>query len=217
MPLFSKLKRSSPRGDSLGLLTNKWVLYIMLILGVFDVFNFYQNGQMMSLYVFLFVGILTSFFSKNMIVIIVTAIAIAHIFTYGERMSEGFEEEEEDDEKEGIDGATDEVVVDEDAVDDEAEKNKKVKPEMVPSADAIKGAAEGLAGEIKKNGVEGLSKETFDLIQAQETLLQNLGKMSDFVKVDGMGASSMVGGASSMVGGASKKEGYATLADAYRS
>jgi predicted acyltransferase (DUF342 family) len=202
MSLFSKLKKSSPRGASLDLLTNKWVLYIMLILGVFDVFNFYQNGQMMSLYVFLFVGILTSFFSKNMIVIIVTAIAIAHIFTYGERMSEGFTEEEEE-EKEGL-----EDVAEEDAVDDEAEKKKKEQPEMVPSADAIKGAAEGLAGEIKKNGVEGLSKETFDLIQAQETLLQNLGKMSDFVKVEGTGAS--------MVGG-SKKEGYATLADAYRS
>jgi len=207
MPLFSKLRRSSPRGDSLGLLTNKWVLYIMLILGVFDVFNFYQNGQMMSLYVFLFVGILTSFFCKNMIVIIVTAIAIAHIFTYGERMSEGFEEEEEEEEeKEGL-----EDVAEEEVVDGEAEK-KTEQPEMVPSADAIKSAAEGLAGEIKKNGVDGLSKETFDLIQAQETLLQNLGKMSDFVKVDGVPSMG-----SSMVGGASKKEGYATLADAYRS
>ena len=139
-----------------------------------------------------------------MIVIIVTAIAIAHIFTYGERMSEGFTEEEEEEEKEGLE---EDVVVEEDAVDDtEADKNKKAKPEMVPSADAIKGAAEGLAGEIKKNGVEGLSKETFDLIQAQETLLENLGKMSDFVKVDGVPST-----------GASKKEGYATLADAYRS
>jgi hypothetical protein len=179
----------------------------MLILGVFDVFNFYQNGQMMSLYVFLFVGILTSFFCKNMIVIIVTAIAIAHIFTYGERMSEGFEEEEEEEEeKEGL-----EDVAEEEVVDGEAEK-KTEQPEMVPSADAIKSAAEGLAGEIKKNGVDGLSKETFDLIQAQETLLQNLGKMSDFVKVDGVPSMG-----SSMVGGASKKEGYATLADAYRS
>ena len=219
MSLFSKLKKSSPRGASLDLLTNKWVLYIMLILGVFDVFNFYQNGQMMSLYVFLFVGILTSFFCKNMIVIIVTAIAIAHIFTYGERMSEGFEEEEEEEEKEGLeDDAAEENAAEEDTteVDDEAEKKKKVKPEMVPSADVIKDAAEGLAGEIKKNGVDGLSKETFGLLQAQEKLLENLGKMSDFVKVEGMGASSKVGGAS-MVGGASKKEGYATLADAYRS
>ena len=204
MPLFSKLKKSSYRGASLDLLTNKWVLYIMLILGVFDVFNFYQNGQMMSLYVFLFVGILTSFFCKNMIVIIVTAIAIAHIFTYGERMSEGFteeEEEEEEDKKEGakgIDGIEDDVEEDEEA-------KKPAKPEMVPSADAIQNAAEGLAGQIKKNGVEGLSKETFGLLEAQEKLLQNLGKMSDFVKVEGTSASS------------SKKEGYANYSDAYRS
>jgi hypothetical protein len=175
----------------------------MLILGVFDVFNFYQNGQMMSLYVFLFVGILTSFFCKNMIVIIVTAIAIAHIFTYGERMSEGFteeEEEEEEDKKEGL----------EDDVEDEDEdaKKKKEKPEMVPSADAIQNAAEGLAGQIKKNGVDGLSKETFDLIQAQQTLLDNLGKMSDFVKVEGMGTSKV---------GGSQQEKFTNYSDAYRS
>ena len=195
MSIFSKINKSS-RGTSLNLLANKWVLYAMLILGVFDVFNFYQNGQMLSLYVFLFVGVLTSFFSKNMIVIIVTAIAISHIFTYGERMSEGFkdEEEEEDEEKEGID----DTVAETDAV-AEAEAEDKKKKVGVPSADAIQGAATDLSNEIKKTGVEGLSKETFGLIKAQETLLENLGKMSDFVNVNG----------------AAKKEGYCSLADAY--
>jgi hypothetical protein len=186
----------SARGGSLNLLTNKWVLYAMLILGVFDIFNFYQNGQMMSLYVFLFVGILTSFFSKNMIVVIVTAIAISHIFTYGERMSEGFEDanEEEDEEKEGEEK---EGLEDEDV----DEKKKKTETAVtVPSSDAIKGAATDLASEIKKSGVDGLSKETFDLIKAQETLLDNLGKLSNFVKVEGM----------------SKKEGYCSLEDAYK-
>jgi hypothetical protein len=197
MSIFSKINKSS-RGTSLNLLANKWVLYAMLILGVFDVFNFYQNGQMMSLYVFLFVGVLTSFFSKNMIVIIVTAIAISHIFTYGERMSEGFEdekEEEEEEEKEGIDDTVAEAEAD-------AKKAKEKKIE-VPSADAIQGAATDLSNEIKKTGVEGLSKETFGLIEAQETLLKNLGKLSDFVNVDGVKS------------GASKKEGYCSLADAY--
>ena len=187
MTISSKLSKSAI-GNSLGLLTNKWVLYFMLILGVFDVFNFYQNGQMMSLYVFLFVGVLTSFFSKNMIVIIVTAITVAHIFTFGNRMSEGFEEKEEEDEEE---------------LEDESEEEKQKKPEEkveVPSADAIKGAATDLASEIKKTGVNGLSKETFELIKAQETLLDNLGKLSNFVKVEGM----------------SKKEGYCSLEDAYK-
>jgi hypothetical protein len=187
MSIFSKINKSS-RGTSLNLLANKWVLYAMLILGVFDVFNFYQNGQMTSLYVFLFVGVLTSFFSKNMIVIIVTAIAISHIFTYGERMSEGFEDEEEED---GLDE-------DEDDADSEDKKAKEKKVD-VPSVEAIQGAATDLSNEIKKTGVEGLSKETFGLIKAQETLLENLGKLSDFVNVNG----------------ASNKEGYCSLADAY--
>ena len=200
MSIFSKINKSS-RGTSLNLLANKWVLYAMLILGVFDVFNFYQNGQMLSLYVFLFVGVLTSFFSKNMIVIIVTAIAISHIFTYGERMSEGFkDEEEEEEEKEGIDDTVAEA--DAEAVDEavaEADAEDKKKKVGVPSVDAIQGAATDLSNEIKKTGVEGLSKETFGLIKAQETLLENLGKMSDFVNVNG----------------AAKKEGYCSLADAY--
>jgi hypothetical protein len=215
MALFSKLKKSS-LGMSTNLLTNKWALYIILILGIFDIFNFYQNGHMMSLYVFLFVGILTSFFSKNMIVVIVTSIAISHIFTYGEKMTEGFdaEEEEEEEEKEGLEGdmeleaeASADADADADAMADEAmgadaaaEAKKKASAVTVPSGEAIKGAAADLAGEIKKSGVDGLSKETFALIKAQETLLDNLGKLSNFVKVEGM----------------AKKEGYCNLADAYK-
>ena len=211
MALFSKLNKSS-LGMSTNLLTNKWALYIILILGIFDIFNFYQNGQMMSLYVFLFVGILTSFFSKNMIVVIVTSIAISHIFTYGEKMTEGFDaEEEEEEEKEGLEGEADaeaEVEAEADAKGADAkgadakgaDAKKKDSAVTVPSGDAIKGAAADLAGEIKKSGVDGLSKETFALIKAQETLLDNLGKLSNFVKVEGM----------------AKKEGYCNLADAYK-
>jgi hypothetical protein len=216
MALFSKLNKSS-LGMSTNLLTNKWALYIILILGIFDIFNFYQNGQMMSLYVFLFVGILTSFFSKNMIVVIVTSIAISHIFTYGEKMTEGFDaEEEEEEDKEGLEGDMEaeveaEADADADAMADDAdaeamgadaaaEAKKKASAVTVPSGEAIKGAAADLAGEIKKSGVDGLSKETFALIKAQETLLDNLGKLSNFVKVEGM----------------AKKEGYCNLADAYK-
>ena len=48
-----------------------------------------------------------SFFSKNMIVVIVSAIAVSHIVAYGNKMTEGLDEkegldEEEEDEKEGM-------------------------------------------------------------------------------------------------------------------
>jgi hypothetical protein len=97
----------------------------------------------------------------------------------------------------------DDAMADDDAAADEAmgaDAKKKASAVTVPSGEAIKGAAADLAGEIKKSGVDGLSKETFALIKAQETLLDNLGKLSNFVKVEGM----------------AKKEGYCNLADAYK-
>jgi len=59
--------------------------------------------------IFFIVGFLTSFFSKNMIVVIVSAIAVSHIVAYGNKMTEGLknegegEEEEEEGFEEGID------------------------------------------------------------------------------------------------------------------
>ena len=192
MPLFSRRNGSS---TSLNLLTNKWVLYIILILGVFDIFSFYQNGYNLSLYVFFIVGVLTSFFSKNMIVIIVTAMAISHIFTYGEKMSEGFEEEKEEDE-----GFEEE--------EEKKEKEEEKKKEIVPSSADIKTAVADLSNEIKKTGVTGLSKDTSDLITAQKTLLENLSNLEKFSKIEGFDKKEGLG--------KDTRQGFCTLSEAYR-
>ena len=194
MTLFSRRNGSS---TSLNLLTNKWVLYIILILGVFDIFSFYQNGYNLSLYVFFIVGVLTSFFSKNMIVIIVTAMAISHIFTYGEKMSEGFEEEKE--EEEGFE--------EEDEKQDESEEEKEKKKAIVPASADIKTAVTDLSNEIKKTGVAGLSKETSDLITAQKTLLENLSNLEKFSKIEGFDKKEGLG--------KDTRQGFCTLSEAY--
>ena len=194
MTLFSRRNGSS---TSLNLLTNKWVLYIILILGVFDIFSFYQNGYNLSLYVFFIVGVLTSFFSKNMIVIIVTAMAISHIFTYGEKMSEGFEEEKE--EEEGFE--------EEDEKQDESEDEKEKKKAIVPASADIKTAVTDLSNEIKKTGVAGLSKETSDLITAQKTLLENLSNLEKFSKIEGFDKKEGLG--------KDTRQGFCTLSEAY--
>ena len=71
---------------------------------MYDIIHFYQRGNTMAVAIFFIVGFLTSFFSKNMIVIIVSAIAVSHIVVYGNKMSEGFEEgvEEEEVEEEPV-------------------------------------------------------------------------------------------------------------------
>jgi len=132
--LFNKLWRLVPSTYG-GILTNKWVLYFIFFVGIYDVINFYQSGNITSVAVFVIVGFLTSFFSKNMIVVIVVAISVSHLITYGNKVSEGldeeeegFEEEEEEDKEgfeEGVDEEEEEEGFEEGAEEEDATEEKK--------------------------------------------------------------------------------------------
>jgi low affinity Fe/Cu permease len=104
--LFNRVTRMIPSASG-KILYNKWILYFIFVVGIYDVVHFYQRGNIMAVAIFVIVGFLTSFFSKNMIVVIVSAIAVSHIVAYGNKMTEGLDEkegldEEEEDEKEGM-------------------------------------------------------------------------------------------------------------------
>ena len=73
-----------------GFLTNKWFLYLVLFSAVFDLFYFYGKGDMYALTIFFIIGFLASFFSKNMVVILILAIVLTHLIRYGKNLSEGF-------------------------------------------------------------------------------------------------------------------------------
>ena len=172
------------------MLTNKWVLYFIFIVGFYDVVNFYQQGNMTAFAIFFIVGFLTAFFSKNMIVIIVTAIAVSHLVTYGNKMSEGLknkqEEEEEDveeeEEDEGFEEGVDEEEedVEEDTttedVEEEEDTTKKTKkkesfcklgdPTCDQTADLLKKQTELMA---KMNKLQPLLDKAESLIKTHET------------------------------------------------
>jgi len=121
--VFNKLWRLVPSTYG-GILTNKWVLYFIFFVGIYDVINFYQSGNITSVAVFVIVGFLTSFFSKNMIVVIVAAIAVSHLITYGNKVSEGLDEEEDEEgfeEEEGFEGEEDDEEGFEEGAEDETE------------------------------------------------------------------------------------------------
>ena len=102
--LLNRVTRMIPSASG-KILYNKWILYFIFVVGIYDVVHFYQRGNIMAVAIFVIVGFLTSFFSKNMIVVIVSAIAVSHIVAYGNKMTEGFEKEglgEDEDEKEGL-------------------------------------------------------------------------------------------------------------------
>lgn len=114
------------------MLNNKWILYFIFVVALYDVIHFYQRGNLVAVAIFFIVGFLTSFFSKNMLVILVMSIAVSHLVAYGNRMSEGMEgkeeeEEQEDDQEEegfeeGVDGEEDDQEEEEEPVKEEEEE-----------------------------------------------------------------------------------------------
>ena len=88
--LFNRVMRFVPSASG-KILYNKWVLYFIFVVGIYDIIHFYQRGNITAVVIFFIVGFLTSFFSKNMIVVIVSAIAVSHIVAYGNKMTEGLE------------------------------------------------------------------------------------------------------------------------------
>jgi hypothetical protein len=85
-------------------LHNQYVLYFVFFVAVGNLFLFVFSNDLMSAGVFFTAGLLTSFFSKNMVVILVTAMVVSNIIRMGiSNKREGFEEnDDEEEEKEGF-------------------------------------------------------------------------------------------------------------------
>lgn len=80
-------------------LHNQYVLYLIFFIAVGNLFLFVFSNDLMSAGVFFTAGLLTSFFSKNMVVILVTAMVVSNIIRMGmTNKREGFKEDDDDDE-----------------------------------------------------------------------------------------------------------------------
>jgi len=204
-----------------GFLTNKWILYLVLFSAVFDLFYFYQKGDMYALTIFFIIGFLVSFFSKNMVVILILAIALTHLIRYGKNLSEGFEDEDEekknadgfedeDEEKKNADGFEDPDAREssegfEGDDDEEGKKSDGFEEEEEKftdsSANKIKKTAEDFNNLTPSNADEStkaLIEKQNKLVESMETLKPMLDKAAGFLQSVG-----------------NQKDKFTNLADAY--
>lgn len=180
-----------------GFLTNKWFLYLVLFSAVFDLFYFYGKGDMYALTIFFIIGFLASFFSKNMVVILILAIVLTHLIRYGKNLSEGFEDKEEEEafedeeEKEGFEDKEDE-----EGFEEEEEK------EGFEEEDKEEGFEEDeeKEGFEKDSGVKALAKNQEKLVESMKALEPMLAKAEGFLQTVAP----------------HKKDGFATLENAYK-
>lgn len=116
------------------ILSNKYFLWVVLAFALLNLLYMAIGGDYMSIIAFVLVGFLTSFFSKNMVVILLVAIVVGNVVRFGARslqegMKEGADGEEE--EKEGMEdeeekeGMEDEEEKEKEGMDDEEEEKSK--------------------------------------------------------------------------------------------
>lgn len=88
---MSKNNRNVSNNKSI--LYNQGVLYFIFILALGHLFYILTTNDFFTLSIFVIIGFLTSFFSKNMVVILSLAMAVSFIFKFGTKIQvEGFEE-----------------------------------------------------------------------------------------------------------------------------
>ena len=122
-PKISLPKLSNLKYNFAPLLRNKVVLYAFLAMTLVQVLFFVNSGDMAAVITLGLIGFLTSFFSKNMIVIMFVALTVSSLLQYGIRANthEGLENQEGEQEPK----------IDEPVPEDENKLDEK-KPEETP-------------------------------------------------------------------------------------
>jgi hypothetical protein len=91
-----KSKRSSPKlsSNSVGILSNKYVLYASFFFAIITAANYLMRNNLEAVAIFIIIGFLTTYFSKNMIIVLLTTTILTNfIVMYRNRsysMMEGF-------------------------------------------------------------------------------------------------------------------------------
>lgn len=172
------------------ILHNQVVLYLFLFMTVVQIVIFVGNNDITSIVLMCLVGILASFFSKNMIVILCIVLTVTNLLKQGLKNFgyEGFEDKKEDGEAKNEDG---EATMDdaepkkEDAKakkDDSETKKDDSKPKKnddeideydIPNSNE---SSEKTKDEMKKQ-FEELKKDYPEFKELQDDLLEGLKKM----------------------------------------
>jgi hypothetical protein len=131
------------------ILHNKYVLYLIFIIALVDLLTLVYTYDYYSASIFVLIGFLTSFFSKNMIVILCIAIAFTNIIKYGA--------------KAGVEGMTpnktDESEEEKTTGEEESETKEEEKTKTKEKT-AKKSTDDAVSLSVETN--EGSNKEKFD-------------------------------------------------------
>jgi hypothetical protein len=77
------------------LLTNRYVLYLVSLLALFNVIGYVMMKQTQSVILFILFGYLTTHFSKNMVIVLLVPLVLVNLLNSGMMMKEGLDNMED--------------------------------------------------------------------------------------------------------------------------
>ncbi len=137
------MKRHTKKNDLAELLKNKNVLYVVLFFAIANLFCYLMMKKLDAVAFFIIIGFLATYFSKNMIVVMLTA-AISTFFLVQINILGNVQE--------GMEGAKPDAKADtKEEAKEEAKPAADTKPAMTAPADATAGTA--MTGEQRKDAI----------------------------------------------------------------
>lgn len=183
----NKIKQSISKG-----LENKYVLYIVLFFAVTNLLGYLMMGDIRVLAFFALVGFVVSKFSKNMIIVLGSAMLATNFFLAGRSTSQVVEgmtgrnrrtaKEENKEHKKGKKGKR-ETLGGMDSDEDIAENAGRVKKEneRVDYATTVEQAYDNLENIVGKGGISKLTEDTTRLMDKQNKMFENLKNMGPLI------------------------------------
>jgi flagellar biosynthesis component FlhA len=161
---LDKLSKNVPKklpglGNMNAILHNRTFLYIVFAFSLLNLYVFTVNSEFVFITFFILFGFLTSFFSKNMVVILLLSAVLTNTIKYGSNLYEGLENEDDEEEK-------------------KEEKEEKEENMENQDDDAV---AENMENKEEDKETSKDSKDSKDS-NIQSQILSNIKKMNEYLQ-----------------------------------
>jgi hypothetical protein len=95
--IFDKIINFTKKSNHINILHNRLILYFILFLSIINLTFNGLVGNFLIPTLFILIGIVTSFFSKNMVVILTISLITSNVIVYGTKLNynEGMETKED--------------------------------------------------------------------------------------------------------------------------
>ena len=169
---------------------DKRVLYIVLFLAVTNLVGFLMARNFNAVVIFLLVGFITTYFSRNMIVVMLVAMVVTNILSGVKIIKEGMENKEEEkneDSEKSEDNSSEEnkqgmTTLSPASIDNEKKAKKKPK---VDYAGTLEAAYDNLDNLLSSDALKNMTDDTQRLAEKQKVLMGNIKKLEPMMQKAG--------------------------------